>query len=335
MILNISESLSLSPLQFSCSIFKQFISTSNQRYVDVEKPSKIKEFIPPSDNMDSLDRRSKQFFSECKRGELKDQDADDEFQCIRKDYYKVLEEGDEKVALSTQMHELVERYLRRLDNELFKFKCELEADNNGITEILEKRSLELDGGSSMMHLGTQKENRYFGSIGNNHHLSGSSSMSIQPKEHRYRHRAEKRRDSGTSVMVLEKRANIASGSQPAPITANFIATAPTNPTIVRTTTPSVAQIQPSIAPNSLTAPVFNSNIAIAAAASQAIVATQQMQQGRRTASLKASYEATMGAAGNGPHEIIIGRELAGATHNAIQAVENHQRKKKYYFVNKL
>ena len=39
---------------------------------------------------------------------------------------------------------LVDRYLRKLDDELLKFKCELEADNRGITEILEKQSLELD-----------------------------------------------------------------------------------------------------------------------------------------------------------------------------------------------
>lgn len=38
----------------------------------------------------------------------------------------------------------VDRYLRRLDQELQKFKMELEADNAGITEVLEKRSLELD-----------------------------------------------------------------------------------------------------------------------------------------------------------------------------------------------
>lgn len=36
------------------------------------------------------------------------------------------------------MYELVDRYLRRLDAELFKFKIELEADNAGITEVLEK-----------------------------------------------------------------------------------------------------------------------------------------------------------------------------------------------------
>jgi inhibitor of growth protein 3 len=37
------------------------------------------------------------------------------------------------------MFELVEKYLRKLDQELNKFKMELEADNAGITEVLEKR----------------------------------------------------------------------------------------------------------------------------------------------------------------------------------------------------
>lgn len=60
-----------------------------------------------------------------------------------------------------------------------------------------------------------------------------------------------------------------------------------------------------------------------------------MQQGRRTASLKASYEAIHGSSTSGTHELLIGRELAGAAHNqAIQAVEregntlNNRRQKK-------
>jgi len=44
---------------------------------------------------------------------------------------------------------LVDRHLRKLDQELSKFKMELEADNAGITEILEQRSLELDNPVSM------------------------------------------------------------------------------------------------------------------------------------------------------------------------------------------
>lgn len=79
---------------------------------------------------------------------------------------------------------------------------------------------------------------------------------------------------------------------------------------------------------------LGANNAIAAAASQAIVATQQMPQGRRTASLKASIEAIT-ASNLGSPEIVIGRELAGATQNVIQAVEretnslsNHQKRHK-------
>lgn len=72
--------------------------------------------------------------------------------------------------------------------------------------------------------------------------------------------------------------------------------------------------------------------AIAAAASQAIAATQQMQQGRRTASLKASYEAIN--TGVHVHEFGIGRELAGAAQTAIQAIQqdhaNNKKKQKYY-----
>ena len=54
--------------------------------------------------------------------------------------------------------------------------------------------------------------------------------------------------------------------------------------------------------------------AIAAAASQAIAATQQLS-GRRSSSLKASYEAiNLGVQAN---EFSIGRELAGAAQAAI------------------
>jgi inhibitor of growth protein 3 len=45
---------------------------------------------------------------------------------------------DEKVQLANQIFDLVERYYRRLNQEVEKFKLELEADNKGITEILEK-----------------------------------------------------------------------------------------------------------------------------------------------------------------------------------------------------
>lgn len=64
--------------------------------------------------------------------------------------------------------------------------------------------------------------------------------------------------------------------------------------------------------------------AIAAAASQAIAATQQMQHGRRTASLKASYEAINTG---GVHAAEFSRELAGAAQTAIAAIQQETTKK--------
>ncbi|KAH9363352.1 hypothetical protein HPB48_006458 [Haemaphysalis longicornis] len=92
--------------------------------------------------MDSLDERVKQFFANARK--MKPEQRDMDFDKIRKDYYKALEDADEKVQIANQIYDLVDRYLRRLDQELQKFKMELEADNAGITEILERRSLELD-----------------------------------------------------------------------------------------------------------------------------------------------------------------------------------------------
>lgn len=250
--------------------------------------------------------------------------ADDEYNEIRKDYYKILEDADEKVQLANLMYDLVDRYLRRLDTELYKFKCELEADHNGITEILEKRSLELEGNSSsnsnlncnsLLNNSTtnagnsQKENRFFGSI--------SSNVNTPQNREKYKSRPEKRRNSSTSGGPLEKRPAL---NTPVP---NVVAT-PNNTAHTSSTASSL--VLPPAAPTLQTSVPYNlqhigAGNAIAAAASQAIVATQQMQQGRRTASLKASYEAIHGSSTSGSHELLIGRELAGAAHNALQAVE--------------
>lgn len=265
--------------------------------------------------------------------------ADDEYNEIRKDYYKILEDADEKVHLANLMYDFVDRYLRRLDSELFKFKCELEADHNGITEILEKRSLELEGNSSnnsnlncnsVLNNSTtnagnsQKENRFFGSI--------SSNVNTPQNREKYKSRPEKRRNSSTSGGPLEKRPTL---STPVP---NVVATPNNTPAahssnaslVLPTNTPT-STLQTSVPYNLQHISAGN---AITAAASQAIVATQQMQQGRRSASLKASYEAIHGSSTSGSHELMIGRELAGAAHNALQAVEregntlNNRRQKK-------
>lgn len=228
------------------------------------------------------------------------------------------------MQLSSQMYDLVERYLRKLDSELFKFKLELEADHNGITEILEKRSLELDGSTSTSHLInaiSQKENRYFGLLSQNNH-GGSN-------RERYRPKPEKRRDS-RSDGPPEKRHVISTSSAIAATSALNIR--PSTPTIAVMPTPPTPSMSYSLQH-------LGAGNAIVAAASQAIAATQQMQQGRRTASLKASYEAIHGGGSSvsGTHELMIGRELTGAAHTAIQVVErdnafnNQRRHKKYGF----
>ncbi|XP_056632425.1 inhibitor of growth protein 3-like isoform X1 [Diorhabda sublineata] len=251
-------------------------------------------------NMDELEKRVKNFFNECKKypNDLP-QAVDAEFQAIRKEYYKTLEEADEKVHLASQMYDLVDKYLRRLDSELHKFKCELEADNKGITEVLEKRSLELDTPNSSPSISSfqQKENRYDSS-------------------YRYsRPRAEKRRDSNNVAVpaqLAEKRQAVT------PAVPLIEPRQPTNQVQTPTTTPA---IQYGLGHT------LGAGPAIAAAASQAIAATQQMQQGRRTASLKASYEA-INTGGHG-HEFGIGRELAGAAQTAIQAIQqDHVNNKK-------
>ncbi|CAH0720310.1 unnamed protein product, partial [Brenthis ino] len=184
-------------------------------------------------NMDTLEKRVRTLFGGCRRGEINTDQANTEFSDIKRGYNKTLEEADEKVTLANQMYDLVDRYLRRLDTELHKFKCELEADNKGITELLEKRSLDLDSNT-------------------NH----TSTTNIHYKDNRYRIRAEKRRDSWAPPAN-----GTASRNEPALPAAYALG---------------------------------HAGSAIAAAASQAIAATQQMQQGRRSASLKASYEAVAG-----------------------------------------
>ncbi|XP_054730533.1 inhibitor of growth protein 3 [Anastrepha obliqua] len=310
-------------------------------------------------SMDSLEKKTRTFFQQCKRGELQNETADLDFQNLRKEYYKVLEDADEKVNIATQIHELVERYLRRLDSELFKFKCELEADNNGITEILEKRSLELDGGSSaatalMNVIGvTQKENRYYGSISavtatNSHSMlgvpggtMGGLSLPATPtattKDNRYRTpKPEKRRDSTSNLSgISEKRTNLGNNLTPNPSVA---VVRPITPVIGTHSVLNSATTAVNSAGNTA-AVAYNlqqlggsASNAIAAAASQAIVATQQMPQGRRTASLKASYEAIHGASG-GPPEFWISRDIANAATAAAQTtlqttnVEKKQKKK--------
>ncbi|KAK1136666.1 hypothetical protein K0M31_020455 [Melipona bicolor] len=258
-------------------------------------------------SMDSLEKKVKIFFANAKK--MKPSEKEAEYEAIRREYYKTLEDADEKVHLANQMYDLVDRYLRRLDQELHKFKMELEADNKGITEILEKRSLELDQPPTNS---SQKENRY------------SFTTSSRSRDNHSHSRTEKRRDSNASSTSIEKRLAIEKISPSLP--ESRPASANSGPIIAATSVPST----PTAIANSVGSVSYNlghigaGGNAIAAAASQAIAATQQMQQGRRTASLKASYEAINTG---GVHAAEFSRELAGAAQTAIAAIQQETTKK--------
>ena len=82
--------------------------------------------------MDSVEKRQKQFFVKCAQDKKwKQSDREEEFNRIRKEYHKVIEEAGEKVNLAEDAYSLVDKYMRKLDQELLKFKLELEADNRG------------------------------------------------------------------------------------------------------------------------------------------------------------------------------------------------------------
>lgn len=217
--------------------------------------------------MDHLDDEVKQFFSSAKR--MKQEVRESEFTRIKSKYVGVLDDAEEKVNLASQMYDLVDRYLRRLDQELDKFKNELEADNAGITEVLERRSHELD---------------HVPSSGPNH-----VRRKVDPSY-------------GSHLFTTGNSAPTASGS--------------TSTNSNDRSLPNGSSIGNSSAPITL----YNANNAIAAAASQALVATTQMQSGRRTASLKASIDAIgLNSYPNFPSDTAFGQSSFGSYGNPLEA----------------
>lgn len=226
-----------------------------------------------------------------KADNMNPEELESNFKAIMKEGEKSVEQSEEKVQLANHMHELMSKYLRRLDHELHKFKMELEADNSGITGLIEKRSL--DSEQSHISIPNQKENKYQ----LNRCLFG-----------------DKQEASNHVNTSKQKSTSIASNS-----TSSGDVASPSQ----RDTSPANSRMVPSSLAYTL-GHMGAGSPAIAAAASQAIVATQQLSQGRRTASLKASLEAiNSGATLTGqmsstsgvlPSELPISKELAGVAH---------------------
>ncbi|XP_015254880.1 PREDICTED: inhibitor of growth protein 3 [Cyprinodon variegatus] len=219
---------------------------------------------------DQLEQKVTEFFINAKKN--KPEWREEQMEIIKKDYYKALEDADEKVQLANQIYDLVDRHLRKLDQELAKFKMELEADNAGITEILERRSLEMDSPSQPV---------------NNHHVHSHSSSEKRkysaPTHHTTEHVPEKKFKSEALLSTLT---SDASKENTPGCRANSTSSS-TNSAF------SVNSSQPLASYNlsSLPAGPGAGAGAITMAAAQAVQATAQMKEGRRTSSLKASYEA--------------------------------------------
>lgn len=200
-----------------------------------------------------------------------------------------MEAAEEKVTTAGHLYELVDKYLRKLEQELLKFKMELEADNAGITEILEKRnhkfvqidmcvcvfgfepslflgSLELDNPPSANHL---RDKRKLGlSIQNDHRQNSVSVDFAQSNYNAIQNNYGKHQNS------LQQSAQSNSLENPFAYFNSKLAS------------------EKNLSQGQKVKVNLSNNSAIVAAASQAIAATQQtMQMGRRTASLKASYDA--------------------------------------------
>ena len=64
-----------------------------------------------------------------------------------------------QVQLGNHIYDLVDRYVRKLDQELQKYKMELEADNAGITETLEQKCLKEMAAHPPVTLNNHKSDR--------------------------------------------------------------------------------------------------------------------------------------------------------------------------------
>lgn len=173
-----------------------------------------------------------------------------------------------------------------------KFKCELEADNRGITEILEKQSLEMDAVPS---------------------LSASGGISNPLKENRQPKKHKKQASSMDFSLFMQNDPSFGTGTSGS--SGNSTSFSPNFGTLQSPAAASSNAGGAASAASTLSLQHIGvGGNAIAAAASQAIAATQQLS-GRRSSSLKASYEAiNLGVQAN---EFSIGRELAGAAQAAI------------------
>uniref|UniRef100_A0A8B9NW67 Inhibitor of growth protein n=1 Tax=Apteryx owenii TaxID=8824 RepID=A0A8B9NW67_APTOW len=221
--------------------------------------------------MDQLEQRVNDFFMNAKKN--KPEWREEQMTSIKKDYYKALEDADEKVQLANQIYDLVDRHLRKLDQELAKFKMELEADNAGITEILERQ---------------RKHNP------SSHHSTTD-------------HVPEKKFKSEALLSTLTSDAS----KENTPGCRNSNSSSSSNNAY------NTNSSQPLASYNLGSLSSGSGAGAITMAAAQAVQATAQMKEGRRTSSLKASYEAFKNNDFQIGREFSLSRDSTGYSSSAL------------------
>jgi hypothetical protein len=87
----------------------------------------------PTVNDQSLELTSEQLAAQ--------QEKQIEYDKLVERHEQLLKLTTKKIDLANESYDFVDRYYKKLENDLDKFKMELEADYSGLTETLEKRML--------------------------------------------------------------------------------------------------------------------------------------------------------------------------------------------------
>lgn len=93
-------------------------------------------------SLSTLEDKSKTFFTLARKS--KPEWRKEQYDGMCGEYEEVLKQSEGRIKMATQVQDLLDKYLRKLDMDLQKFKFELEADSAGITESLEQKSYTLD-----------------------------------------------------------------------------------------------------------------------------------------------------------------------------------------------
>lgn len=92
--------------------------------------------------LDQINKAVKEFFEQAPS--LSKEEQNRRYAKLKEEYRRIREQAEEKVSIAEAMYTLMEKYSQKLNKEILHFKYELEADNPGITEQIEKKFSEAE-----------------------------------------------------------------------------------------------------------------------------------------------------------------------------------------------